>query len=77
MDVTGGAGADFVIELTGNQSGLDLSSELVRIRGSLVTLGFHTSERRVNMFLWNRRGLDVINAHERDPGSTLRVSGLV
>ncbi|MGI6149360.1 MAG: zinc-binding dehydrogenase [Firmicutes bacterium] len=67
MDVTGGAGADFVIELTGNQSGLDLSSELVRIRGSLVVFGFHTSERRVNMFLWNWRGLDVINAHERDP----------
>jgi threonine dehydrogenase-like Zn-dependent dehydrogenase len=23
----------------------------------------------VNMFLWNWRGLDVINAHERDPAA--------
>lgn len=67
LDITGGAGADCVIELTGNQAGLDLASELVRIRGTLVVFGFHTGERRVNMFLWNWRGLDVINAHDREP----------
>lgn len=69
MDITGGAGADCVIELTGNQAGLDLSTELVRVRGNLVIFGFHTGERRVNMFLWNWHGLDVINAHERAPSA--------
>ena len=30
--------------------------------------GFHQDgPRQINMFLWNWRGLDVINAHERDP----------
>jgi threonine dehydrogenase-like Zn-dependent dehydrogenase len=37
-------------------------------RGRLVITGFHQDgPRQVNMFLWNWRGLDVINAHERDP----------
>lgn len=62
-------GADVVIELTGNQQGLDLSGELVKIRGRLVVFGFHTSERKVNMFLWNWHGIDVVNAHDRDPAA--------
>lgn len=65
--LTNGEGADVVIELTGNQQGLDLSTELVKVRGRLVIFGFHVDERKVNMFLWNWRGIDVINAHERAP----------
>lgn len=60
-------GADVVIELTGAQPGLDLATELTSIRGTLVIFGFHVQPRTVNMFLWNWRGLDVVNAHERDP----------
>jgi hypothetical protein len=38
--------------------------------GSIVA-GYHQDgPRQVNMQLWNWRGLDVINAHERDPRST-------
>jgi threonine dehydrogenase-like Zn-dependent dehydrogenase len=34
----------------------------------LIIAGFHQDgPRSVNMFLWNWRGIDVINAHERDP----------
>jgi threonine dehydrogenase-like Zn-dependent dehydrogenase len=34
----------------------------------LVIAGYHQDgPRQVNMQLWNWRGLDVINAHERDP----------
>lgn len=34
----------------------------------LIIAGFHQDGmRQVNMQLWNWRGLDVINAHERDP----------
>ena len=57
-----------VIECTGTQGGLDLASRLVGTRGRLVIAGYHQDgPRQVNMQLWNWRGLDVINAHERDP----------
>jgi threonine dehydrogenase-like Zn-dependent dehydrogenase len=57
-----------VIEATGKQWPLDLSAELTRIRGRLIVAGYHQDgPRQVNMQLWNWRGLDVINAHERDP----------
>jgi threonine dehydrogenase-like Zn-dependent dehydrogenase len=37
-------------------------------RGRLVIAGYHQDGmRQVNVQLWNWRGLDVINAHERDP----------
>jgi len=66
--LTGDAGCDCVIEVAGEQSTLDLASELTRIRGRLVIAGYHQDgPRQVNMQLWNWRGLDVVNAHERDP----------
>jgi threonine dehydrogenase-like Zn-dependent dehydrogenase len=66
--LTGGEGCDRVIEAVGLQWPLDLAGELTRERGRLVIAGFHQDgPRTVNMFLWNWRGLDVINAHERDP----------
>jgi NADPH2:quinone reductase len=65
---TGGNMADVVIEATGKQRPLDLGAELTRVRGRLVVAGYHQDgPRTVNMQLWNWRGLDVINAHERDP----------
>jgi threonine dehydrogenase-like Zn-dependent dehydrogenase len=67
-DWTGGAFCDVVIEATGKQWPLDLAAELTRERGRLVVAGYHQDgPRQVNMQLWNWRGLDVINAHERDP----------
>jgi 2-desacetyl-2-hydroxyethyl bacteriochlorophyllide A dehydrogenase len=66
--ITGGQFCDVVIEATGKQSPLELSAELTRERGRLVVAGYHQDgTRQVNMQLWNWRGLDVINAHERDP----------
>ena len=66
--VTGGGMADVVIEATGYQRPLDLGAELTRVRGRLIVAGYHQDgPRTVNMQLWNWRGLDVINAHERDP----------
>ena len=64
---TGGRLADVVIEATGKQGPLDLAAELTRVRGRMVVAGYHQDgPRTVNMQLWNWRGLDVINAHERD-----------
>jgi threonine dehydrogenase-like Zn-dependent dehydrogenase len=66
--LTADEGCDRVIEAVGLQWPLDLAGELTRERGRLVIAGFHQDgPRSVNMFLWNWRGLDVINAHERDP----------
>ena len=67
-ELTGGAFCDRVIEAVGKQWPLDLSAEIARERGRLVVAGYHQDgPRQVNMQLWNWRGLDVINAHERDP----------
>lgn len=71
-DATGGAGADRVFEVVGLQDPLDLAGELTRIRGRLIIAGYHQDgSRQVNLQLWNWRGLDVINAHERDPAQYL------
>jgi threonine dehydrogenase-like Zn-dependent dehydrogenase len=67
-ELTGGEFCDRVIEAVGKQWPLDLSAELTRERGRLMVAGYHQDgPRQVNMWLWNWRGLDVINAHERDP----------
>lgn len=65
--VTDGRLCDCVIEAVGKQWPLDLAAELVRERGRLVVAGYHQDgPRQVNMQLWNWKGLDVINAHERE-----------
>lgn len=69
-EAAGGEGCERVIEVAGKQSALDLATELTRVRGRLVIAGYHQEGRReVDMQLWNWRGLDVINAHERDPAA--------
>jgi threonine dehydrogenase-like Zn-dependent dehydrogenase len=66
--LTGGEGSERVIEVVGAQRPLDVAGELTRVRGRLVIAGYHQDgPRRVDMQLWNWRGLDVVNAHERDP----------
>lgn len=70
--LTGGAGCARVIELVGLQRPLALASKLCAVRGRLVIGGLHQDgPREVDMFLWNWRGLDVINAHERAPEAYL------
>jgi threonine dehydrogenase-like Zn-dependent dehydrogenase len=66
-ELTGGSLCDRVFEVTGKAEPLDLAATLTRVRGMLVIAGFHQDGRRsVDMQLWNWRGLDVVNAHERD-----------
>jgi threonine dehydrogenase-like Zn-dependent dehydrogenase len=67
-ELTSGAFCERVIEAVGKQWPLDLAAELTRERGRLVIAGYHQDgPRQVNMQLWNWRGLDVVNAHERVP----------
>jgi NADPH2:quinone reductase len=56
-----------VIEAGGVQETLDIAGILTGTRGRLVVAGYHQDgPRSVNMQEWNWRGIDVINAHERD-----------
>jgi NADPH:quinone reductase len=67
-ELTGGRGCDRVLEVVGLQRTLDVATKLTRVRGRLVIAGFHQDgPRHVDMFQWNWRGLDVVNAHEREP----------
>lgn len=66
-ELTDGRFCDCVIEATGLQWPLDLAGEITTERGRLIIAGYHQDgPRQVNMQLWNWRGLDVINAHERE-----------
>lgn len=66
-------GYERVIECVGSQEALDIASQLAGTRARLVIAGYHQDgERRVNLQEWNWRGLDVINAHERDPAQYRR-----
>lgn len=67
-DLTGGRFCERVVEAVGKAWPLDLAGELTGERGKLIVAGYHQDgPRQVNMWLWNWRGIDVINAHERDP----------
>jgi 2-desacetyl-2-hydroxyethyl bacteriochlorophyllide A dehydrogenase len=64
---TNGALCDRTIEAAGHQRTLDLAAKLTRTRGRMIVAGYHQDgARQIDMQLWNWRGLDVINAHERD-----------
>lgn len=67
-ELTNGKFCERVLECTGKEWPLNLAGELCAERGKLIIAGFHQDGmRQVNVQLWNWRGLDVINAHERDP----------
>lgn len=57
-----------IIEATGTQKALDLATEMISVRGRMIVAGYHQDgPRMVNMQAWNWKGIDVINAHERNP----------
>ncbi|HEX8482002.1 MAG TPA: zinc-binding dehydrogenase [Allosphingosinicella sp.] len=71
--LTDGRLCDRVIEAVGKQWPLDLAGELVREGGRLIVAGYHQDgPRQVNMQMWNWKGIDVVNAHERDPEVQMR-----
>ena len=67
-ELTGEALCARVIEAVGKQWPLDLASAITGFGGRLIVAGYHQDgPRQVNMQDWNWKGIDVINAHERDP----------
>ncbi|MBV8519590.1 MAG: zinc-binding dehydrogenase [Acidobacteria bacterium] len=72
-ELTDGRGAERVLECVGAQWPLDIANDIIGERGRLVIAGYHQDgPRQVNMQNWNWLGLDVINAHERDPRNYVR-----
>lgn len=65
--LVGGEGFDVVYEAAGKQATLDLATELIKIKGTLMIYGYHSINlRTVNMERWNWKAINIVNAHERD-----------
>lgn len=61
-------GCERVIEAAGLQATLNLAGRITGTGARLVIAGYHQDgPRLVDMQQWNWQGLDVVNAHERDP----------
>jgi threonine dehydrogenase-like Zn-dependent dehydrogenase len=72
-ELTAQRGAERVIECIGTQWPLDIANDIIGERGRLVIAGYHQDGvRQVNMQHWNWLGIDVVNAHERDPRNYVR-----
>ena len=50
MDLTQGKGADFVIEMAANQGAMDQAFDMVRMRGTVVTIGSFNGPITFNPF---------------------------
>jgi threonine dehydrogenase-like Zn-dependent dehydrogenase len=62
-----------VLEAAGVQQSLDYATWLTAYGGRLVIAGYHADgPRTVNLQSWNWKGIDVVNAHEREPAVYLR-----
>ncbi|MCW3091579.1 MAG: L-iditol 2-dehydrogenase [Ferruginibacter sp.] len=71
-EITGNAFCTRVIEATGKQEAIDIATEIIGEGGKIIIAGYHQDGlRQVNFQKWNWKGIDVINAHERDPAKYL------
>jgi threonine dehydrogenase-like Zn-dependent dehydrogenase len=67
-EITGQQFCTRVIEATGKQEALDVATDIVAEGGKIIIAGYHQDGlRQINVQKWNWKGIDVINAHERDP----------
>jgi len=71
-DLTGGAGADVTIEITGSQGALEAIGDCTRMSGTLVIAGYHQGQpRQVPLADWNWNAFRIANAHFRDVATIL------
>jgi threonine dehydrogenase-like Zn-dependent dehydrogenase len=62
-----------VIECIGTQQPLDMATNIIAEGGRLIIAGYHQDGlRQINMQQWNWLGIDVVNAHERNPRNYVR-----
>lgn len=66
MDMTGGKGADFVIEAAATQSALEQAFDIVRTRGTIVTIGTFNGPVTFNPFFkMTRREIKLVSTMGR------------
>ncbi|MFN3405055.1 MAG: MDR/zinc-dependent alcohol dehydrogenase-like family protein [Cytophagaceae bacterium] len=71
-EITSGQMCDRVIEITGKEFPLNIAAEIVAEKGKMIIAGLHQDGfRNVNMFLWNIKGFEVINAYNNNPASIM------
>ena len=58
-------GLPVVVEAAGTQSALSLAGDMTAILGTLCVVGFHQEPRTLNIDMWNKKSIVMINAHER------------
>jgi L-iditol 2-dehydrogenase len=72
LELTGGAGADVAVEITGAQGALELIGGCTRMSGTLVIAGYHQgAPRQIPLADWNWNAFRIANAHFRDVGTIL------
>ncbi len=78
LDLTGGRGADFVIEMAANQAAMDQAFEMVRIRGTVVTIGTFNGPISFNpFFAMSRREVKLLSAMGRTGETWRRMTQLI
>lgn len=78
VELTGGKGADFVIEMGANQAALEQAFDVVRIRGTIVTIGtFNTPITFNPFFRMTRREIKLQSIMGRTWESWRRMSQLI
>ena len=71
--LTDGRGADVTFEVTGVQGGLDLISDVTRMSGKVVLVGYHQgADRTIPLGHWNWMAYDLRNAHFREVSTIMR-----
>jgi len=78
LDLTKGKGADFVVEMAANQIALDQAFEMVRIRGTVVTIGSFNEPVSFNPFFrMTRREIRLQSVMGRNAMTWRRMEGLI
>ncbi len=78
MELTGGKGADFVIEMGANQAVMDQAFDMVRIRGTIVTIGTFNDPINFNPFFkMTRREIRLLSTMGRNWDTWHRMNQLI
>jgi 2-desacetyl-2-hydroxyethyl bacteriochlorophyllide A dehydrogenase len=78
LDLTAGKGADFVVEMAANQSVLDQAFDMVRIRGTIVTIGTFNAPVSFNPFFkMTRREIRLQSVMGRNGQTWRRMEQLI
>ena len=78
LDLTNGKGADLVVEMAANQKALDQAFEMVRIRGTIVTIGTFNEPVSFNPFFkMTRREIKLQSVMGRNGETWRRMTQLV